>query len=199
MITVFGDDRSGNCLKVKWLLDYLGLPYEWHQLNVLEGQSRTPEFLSMNPAGQVPVVQLADGRFLAQSNAIVLYFAEGTDLVPDDAFMRARMMEWLFWEQYSHEPYLAVRRFQRLYLGTPDEDIDPKLFNRGAAALTRMEQALAAGAWLIGDRVSAADLCLLPYTLLAPEGGFDLDHYPRVRRWTDRAMAAFDIGRTDRA
>lgn len=199
MITVFGDDRSGNCLKVKWLLDYLRLPYDWHQLNVLEGQSRTPEFLSMNPAGQVPLIQLADGRFLAQSNAIVLYFAEGTDLIPGDAFMRARMMEWLFWEQYSHEPYLAVRRFQRLYLGTPDEDIDPKLLDRGAAALTRMEQALAAGAWLVGDQASAADLCLLPYTLLAPEGGFDLAHYSQVHRWTNRAMAAFDIRRPDRA
>ncbi len=114
MLTAYGDIRSGNCLKVKWLLDRLGRDYRWVEVDIMSGGSRTPEFLAMSPAGQVPIIVLEDGRPLAQSNAILLHLAEGTDLIPTDAYERARMMEWLFWEQYSHEPYVAVARFQRL-------------------------------------------------------------------------------------
>lgn len=193
MIQVFGDERSGNCLKVKWILDYMHRPYRWAQVEFLKGETRTPEFLAMNPAGQVPVVTLDDGRPLAQSNAIVLYFAEGTPLVPADPYDRARMLEWMFWEQYSHEPYVAVRRFQRLYLGRPDNDIDPRLMERGTAALAQMEAHLRDHHWLVGDGFSAADLCLLPYTALAPEGGFSLADYSGVRAWIDRTNAALGL------
>src|SRR5579859_7227238 len=116
---IFGDSISGNCLKVKWTADLLGQHYDWVETDVLKRETRTPAFLAMNPAGQVPVVLLDDGRSLAQSNAILLYLARGSHLIPDDALLQAKMFEWLFWEQYSHEPYVAVARFQVRYLGKP--------------------------------------------------------------------------------
>src|ERR1700742_361385 len=115
-MTVFGDSISGNCLKVKFVAEHLRLPYDWVEISVVEKETRTPEFLAMNPAGQVPVVRFAGGDILAQSNAIILHLAEDSDLIPTDAFARARMFQWLFWEQYSHEPALAVLRFQKFYL-----------------------------------------------------------------------------------
>jgi glutathione S-transferase len=124
-MTIYGDHGSGNCLKVKWTAERLGLAYEWVDIDVTKGETRTPGFLAMNPSGQIPVVALGDGRFLAQSNAIMLHLAQGTDLIPAEAFARHRMFEWLFWEQYSHEPYIAVRRFLKLYLGKDDADLDP--------------------------------------------------------------------------
>src|ERR687894_151044 len=139
---VYGDSTSGNCLKVKWVLDRLGRPYEWEEVEVMSGRTRSPEYLAVNPAGQVPLVVFDDGRPLAQSNAILLHFGQGTELIPADWYQRARMLEWLFWEQYSHEPYVAVRRFQLQYLKKREEELDPKLFERGSAALARMEQAL---------------------------------------------------------
>ncbi|MDX3910678.1 MAG: glutathione S-transferase family protein [Sphingobium sp.] len=193
MIEVFGDECSGNCLKVKWILEYLHRPFRWTQVDILRGETRTPEFLALNPASQVPVVVLEDGRRLAQSNAIVLYFCEGTPLVPSDPFDRARMLEWMFWEQYSHEPYLAVRRFQRLYLDRADAEIDPRLMERGTAALARMEAHLTDQRWLVGETLSAADVSLLPYTMLAPEGGFSLAEYPGVCSWIARASTALGI------
>ena len=191
---VYGDSISGNCLKVKWLLDRLGRAYDWREVDVTSGYTRSAEFLALNPAGQVPTVALDDGRVLAQSNAILLHFGEGTDLIPSDAYDRARMYEWLFWEQYSHEPYIAVRRFQLRYLGKDPAELDPKLLDRGQAALGRMEAALAASAFLVGDRPSLADLALVAYTRLAHEGGFDLADYPSVKAWVGRVEAAFAIG-----
>ena len=117
MLTVYGDIRSGNCLKVKWLLDRLGRDYRWVETDVMSGVTRSPEFLARNPAGQVPAVVLEDGRVLAQSNAIIGWLGEGTAFIPPDPWDRARMYEWLFWEQYSHEPCIAVVRFQRLLGG----------------------------------------------------------------------------------
>jgi glutathione S-transferase len=187
-IEVFGDERSGNCLKVKWVLDHTRRVYRWNPVDIMRGQSRTPEFLAMNPAGQVPAVVLDGGRTLAQSNAIVMFFAEGTPLLPQDTFARAKVLEWLFWEQYSHEPYVAVVRFQRVYLGKADEEIEARLKDRGNAALLRMERHLAMQPWLVGEGFTAADLCLLPYTKLAPEGGFDLARYPAVADWVRRAV-----------
>ena len=119
---IYGDSKSGNCLKVSWTADFLGRSYTWIETDIMQGESRTPDFLAMNPAGQVPVVVLEDGRTLAQSNAIILHLAEGSSLIPQDAYDRARMLEWLFWEQYSHEPYVAVARFQVRYLGKPVEE-----------------------------------------------------------------------------
>jgi glutathione S-transferase len=180
---IYGDTNSGNCLKVKWVCDRLALPYTWIAVDTLKGESRTPQFLKLNSAGQVPVVEFDDGRTLAQSNAIIRYLAQGSDLVPADAFVAAKMDEWLFWEQYNHEPYIAVCRFQMLYLGKPASDLDPEKIKRGYAALARMEHALATTRFLVGDTLSLADVALLAYTRVAHEGGFHLDGYASLRRW----------------
>jgi glutathione S-transferase len=193
MLRVYGDSISGNCLKVKWVLDHLAIPYAWEETGVTSGQTRTPAFLAINPAGQVPVVVFGDGRSLAQSNAIILHFAEGCDLIPQDAFARAKMFEWMFWEQYSHEPYIAVRRFRLHYLKTPAADLDPKLFERGTAALQRMDEALSAAPWFAGGELSLADVALVAYTRVAHEGGFDLGLYPAVQAWVGRVERALDI------
>lgn len=188
-LMVYGDGRSGNCLKVKWLLDRLGLTYDWVETYVMSGVTRSPEFLALNPAGQIPLVVFADGRKLAQSNALLIHFAEGTDLIPSDAFDRARMLEWMFWEQYSHEPYVAVARFQLTYQGRPRAEIEPRLFERGDAALDRLEAALMAAPYLVGDRLSLADIALVAYTRVAHEGGFDLTKRPALRSWIGRVEA----------
>jgi len=192
-LRVFGDSISGNCLKVKWTLDYLGLAHDWIETSVLEAETRTEEFLALNPAGQVPTVVLADGRPLAQSNAIILHFAEGSALIPADPYARARMLEWMFWEQYSHEPYVAVARFQVAYLGKSPADLDAKLVARAHGALQRLEDALGAGAFLVGDDCSLADIALVAYTRVAPEGGLTLAPYPAVQAWITRVEAALNI------
>ena len=190
---IYGDSISGNCLKVKWTADHLGVAYEWIETDVLKSETRTPEFLALNPAGQAPVVGLDDGRALAQSNAIILFLAEGSDLIPAVAYDRARMLEWMFWEQYSHEPYVAVARFHVKYLGKPVAELDPKLVERGTAALRRLEQGLADHPFLVGERVSLADVALVAYTRMAPDGGFDLAAYPRITGWIARVEAALHI------
>jgi glutathione S-transferase len=193
MLTVYGDNRSGNCLKVKWLLDRLGRDYRWIATDVMSGATRTPEFLALNPAGQTPTVVLEDGRALAQSNALLLYFGEGTPFIPGDPYDRARMLEWLFWEQYSHEPCIAVVRFQRALAGKRADEIEPRLVERGYSALARMEAALAAADWLVGDGPTLADLALVAYTRVAPEGDFDLTPYPAILAWIGRVEDAFGI------
>jgi glutathione S-transferase len=180
---IYGDSNSGNCLKVKWVCDRLSLPYSWIDVDTLKGETRTSEFLNLNSAGQVPTVEFDDGRTLAQSNAIIRYLARGSDLIPSDAFVAAKMDEWLFWEQYSHEPHIAVCRFQMVYLGKPASDLDPDKVKRGYAALMRMEQQLAMTRFLTGAAVSLADVALLAYTRVAHEGGFQLDRYTALRRW----------------
>ncbi|HWQ86177.1 glutathione S-transferase family protein [Brevundimonas sp.] len=193
MLTVYGYIRSGNCLKVKWLLDRLGRDYRWIETDVVSGVTRSPEFLALNPAGQTPTVVLEDGRVLAQSNAIIGYFGEGTPFISADPYDRARMYEWLFWEQYSHEPYIAVVRFQRLLAGKRADEIEPRLMERGHAALARMEGALTDADWLVGDGPTLADLALVAYTRVAPEGDFDLAAYPAVVAWIGRVEDAFGI------
>jgi glutathione S-transferase len=190
---IYGDSISGNCLKVKWVADSLGLSYDWIETDILQGESRTPDYLAMNPAGQVPAVILDDGRPLAQSNAIILHLAEGSALIPADAYERAKMLEWMFWEQYSHEPYVAVARFHVAYLGKAVADLEPRIVERGAAALQRLEDGLAGSSFLVGERVSLADVALVAYTRVAHEGGFDLAGYPRVRAWIGRVEAALKI------
>src|SRR2546423_14741816 len=134
---IYGDANSGNCLKVKWVCDKLALPYRWIDVDTMKRETRTTEFLRLNSAGQVPAVEFDDGRTLAQSNAIIRYLARGSDLIPQDPFAAAKMDEWLFWEQYSHEPYIAVGRFQMGYLGKPASALDPDKINRGQTALSR--------------------------------------------------------------
>lgn len=187
-LKVYGDAISGNCLKVKWTADYLGLSYDWIETSVIAAETRTPEFLAMNPAGQVPAVVLPDGRILAQSNAIILYLnrAHKGGLLPKGEYARAKVFEWLFWEQYSHETAIAVRRFQKHYLKKTDAEIDPKLMEKGVAALTILENALKGAGYLVGDKLTLADIALIAYTRVAPEGGFDLEPYPAVRKWIAR-------------
>ena len=194
---IFGDLNSGNCLKVKWVCDRLALPYDWIAIDTMKGETRTPQFLAMNGAGQVPVIELDDGRTLAQSNAIIRYLARGSDLIPADSFLAAKMDEWLFWEQYSHEPYIAVCRFQMVYLGKPAADLDPDKVKRGHAALARMEQQLAATPFLVSDTISLADVALLAYTRLAHEGGFDLSSYASIRHWIGAAERALNLPSTN--
>jgi glutathione S-transferase len=190
---IYGDTNSGNCLKVKWVCDHLALPYTWVAVDTMKSETRTPQFLAMNGAGQVPVVQLDDGRTLAQSNAIIRYLARDSDLIPTDAYLAAKMDEWLFWEQYSHEPYIAVCRFQMVYLGKPASDLDPDKTKRGYAALARMEHQLAMTRFLVGDVMSLADVALLAYTRVAHEGGFDLSSYASVRRWIGDAERELNL------
>ena len=190
---IFGDSRSGNCLKVKWTAAKLGLPYDWTEVDVMRGDTRTPDFLALNPAGQVPLAILDDGRILAQSNAIILHLADGSNLIPADAFDRAKMFEWLFWEQYSHEPYIAVARFQVQYLGKPVQSLEAKIVERGTAALQRMEDGLADSPFLVGASVTLADVALVAYTRMSHEGGFSLSAYPRIAAWVTRVEAALMI------
>ncbi|MBI1684486.1 glutathione S-transferase family protein [Caulobacter hibisci] len=192
-LRIFGDGKSGNCLKVKWTAERLHLPYEWIEVDILKGESRTDAFLAMNPAGQVPAVVLDDGRFLAQSNAIMLHLAEGSVLIPADPYLKARMYEWLFWEQYSHEPYVAVARFQVAYMGKPVASLDGKLVERGHAALARLETGLSDTGFLVGDRLTLADIALVAYTRVAHEGGFDLSRYPAVKAWVGRIETALGL------
>jgi glutathione S-transferase len=190
---IYGDVNSGNCLKVKWVCDRLALPYVWVATDTSKGETRTAEFLKRNSAGQVPTVEFDDGRTLAQSNAIIRYLARGSDLIPSDAFAEAKMDEWLFWEQYSHEPYIAVCRFQMFYLGKPASDLDPEKVKRGYVALARMEHQLAITPFLIGSAISLADVALLAYTRVAHEGGFHLDGYAALRRWISQAERALGL------
>ena len=190
---IYGDSISGNCLKVRWVAEYLGRSFDWIETDILKGESRTPEFLALNPAGQVPLVILDDGRPLAQSNAIILHLAEGSALIPPDAYDRARMLEWMFWEQYSHEPYVAVARFQVRYAGKPVSELEPRLVERGNGALQRLGDGLAASPFLVGEAVSLADVALVAYTRVAHEGGFDLGDYPAVAAWVKRVEAALKI------
>jgi glutathione S-transferase len=193
MIKIYGDINSGNCLKVKWVCDHLALPYDWVNVDTMKGETRTTEFLKLNGAGQVPTVVFDDGRVLAQSNAIIRYLARGSDLIPADDFAAAKMDEWLFWEQYSHEPYVAVCRFQMVYLGKAASDLDPDKIKRGYFALARMEHQLAATPFLTGNAVTLADVALLAYTRVAHEGGFHLDGYASIRRWIAEAERALGL------
>ena len=193
-ITIYGDDRSGNCLKVRYVAERLGIPYRWIAIDVVEGETRTPQFLAMNPAGQAPTVLLADGRPLAQSNAIMLHLAEGWNLVPTDPYERAQLYQWLFWEQYSHEPVIAVRRFHKHFLGRPDDAIDPGLLPKGQSVLALMDRHLAERDYFVGGALSLADIALVAYTRLAPEGGFDLEPTRDLVRWVARVER--DLGIT---
>ncbi|MGE0045165.1 MAG: glutathione S-transferase family protein [Hyphomonadaceae bacterium] len=192
-LLVYGDNVSGNCLKVRWVAERLGVPFRWIDTSVLARETRTEEFLKINPAGQVPCVVFPDGRALAQSNAIILHIAEGSDLIPNDPYERAKMYEWLFWEQYSHEPAIATRRFQKAFLKKSDEEIDPELLAKGRRALGVMELHLLTRDWFVGDGLSLADIALVAYTRVARDGGFDLDEFPQVTHWIGRVERALGL------
>jgi glutathione S-transferase len=192
-MTIYGDSISGNCLKVKFVADRLGLPYDWVEISVLKGETRTPQFLEMNPAGQVPVVRFADNGALAQSNAIMLHLAQNTDLIPEDAFERALMFQWLFWEQYSHETAIAVLRFHRFYLKKIDDQIDAALPVKCAKVLALMNSHLEARKYFVGGKLSLADIALVAYTRFSHQAGIDLKQYPDVRAWVRRIEDELNI------
>lgn len=191
MLTVYGMKASGNCYKVQLLLELLGRPYRWVEVNSAAGETRTPEFLAKNPNGRVPLLELEDGRRLPESNAILCFLAEASPFLPKDAFARAQVLQWLFFEQYSHEPYVAVARFICGWLPEdhPRRAELPRLRERGHQALAVMEQHLAGQHYFVGERCTVADIALYAYTHKAADGGFDLAPYPALRAWLARVEA----------
>lgn len=184
---------SGNCYKVRLTAHQLGIPLTLKDYGEHDGATRLPDYLAKNPNGRVPMLELDDGRCLPESGAIIAWLSESTDLQPKDRWARAEMLQWMFFEQYSHEPYIAVARFVVKYM-TPDQrakrnaDI-PTLLERGNAALGVMETHLKARAWFAGDAYSIADIALYGYTHAATDGGFDLSKYPAIMKWLARVKA----------
>ena len=178
---------SGNCYKVRLLLTQLNIAFDRTEINILEGKSRTPEFLVKNPNGRIPVLEIAPGKFLFESNAIMFYLSEETEFFPTDKFERAQVMQWLFFEQYSHEPFIATSRVW--YLIGKAQEYQEALQQKqapGYAALGVMEQHLAENEFFAGDRYTIADIGLFAYTHVADEGGFDLTRFPAIQTWIDR-------------
>lgn len=193
--TIYGDLVSGNCLKTKWVAEKEGYSFDWVDIDIMKGESRTEDYLAISSAGQVPVLRLPDETVIEQSNAIATYIAEqtGSDLIPSNSEKRAQMLAWMFWEQYSHETAIAVRRFRKAYQGLPDDEIEPHLLPKGYAALDRMETQLEGQSWIVADQPTLADVSLVAYTRVAHEGGFDLAAYPRVRDWIARVENLLNI------
>jgi glutathione S-transferase len=182
---------SGNCYKLRLLAELLQLPYEWIELDIRTGVTRQAEFLSKNPNGRVPTPEYEPGRYLAESDAILVYLAEGSAFWPGSRLDRAQALQWMFFEQYSHEPYIAVARFICLLLPAehPRRGELARLHERGYQALAVMEQHLARRTFFVGDACSVADIALFAYTHAASDGGFDLQRYPAVRAWIARIEA----------
>jgi glutathione S-transferase len=191
MTTIHGMSSSGNCYKVQLLLEQLGRDYRWIEVDSANGETRKPEFLALNPNGKVPLLVRDDGSVLAESNAILCWLGDGTPLVPPDAWQRAQMLQWLFFEQYSHEPYIAVARFISLWLPAGHERRAelPRLRERGAMALAVMEKHLQGREFFVDGGYSLADIALFAYTHVASDGGFDLEVYPAVSAWIERVKA----------
>ena len=192
MIRLYDYLISGNGYKVRLLLTQLGIPFERVELDITKGETRTPEFLRKFPNGRIPAVELDDGKLLFESNAIILYFAEGMPLLPADRFERAQIFQWLFFEQYSHEPYIASVRYLVMHPDVNDPRrtiVDTLMRPRGYDALGVMEGHLKSREWFAGERYSVADIALFAYTHVADEGGFDLTRYPAIRAWLERVRS----------
>jgi glutathione S-transferase len=189
MVRVYGMADSGNCYKVKLLLSQLKQPFEWIETDIMQGKSRTGEFLAMNPNGKVPTLEIESGVFLPESNAILCYLAEGSPYWPSDRLARARVMQWMFFEQYSHEPYVAVARFILLLLKQPDHPDLAEKQRRSHLAFGVMEQHLAKQPFFAAGQYSIADIALFAYTHVADEGGLDLSSYPAINAWIARVSA----------
>jgi glutathione S-transferase len=190
MLKVYGDTRLGNCYKVKLTLEILGRPYEWCFVDILEGESRSRGFLAMNPNGRIPLLEIEPGIYLPESNAILWYLAEGSQYVPDEPLARARMLQWMFFEQYSHEPYIATVRYW-IHMLDQEAEYRAEIERRrgpGYAALDVMEGELSVREFFAGA-FSIADIALYAYTHVAHEGGFNLDNYPAIRAWIQRIEA----------
>jgi len=189
--TLYGTAISGNCWKPAFMLRQRGLPFRWVEIDILAGASRRPEFLALNPNGRVPLLRLPDGRLLAESNAMLLHLGEDSDWLPRDAYARAKVYEWLFFEQYTHEPSIATVRFWVAYLGKQEEwrQKIADTMSRGYAALGVMETQLRQTPYLTGAGATLADIALYAYTHVAHEGGYRLDDYPAVCAWLERFAA----------
>lgn len=190
MYKVYGDYNSGNCYKIKLMLSLLGAAYEWVPIDILKGETETEAFLAKNPNGKIPVLELEDGTCLWESNAILNFLAEGTPLLLTEPRLRTQMLQWQFFEQYSHEPTIAVARFIQFYLGLPEERLEEyrSLHKRGYKALKVMEQQLQRTPFLVGEHFSIADIALYAYTHVAHQGGFDLTQFPAIQHWLDRVQ-----------
>ncbi|WP_417798015.1 glutathione S-transferase family protein [Terasakiella pusilla] len=190
-LTLYSNQGSGNCYKVRLVMHQLGHALKIREMDVLADDCLTPEFLAINPVGKIPTLVFEDGRVLSESNAILLHFAEGTDLMPTDAFDKAKVYQWLFWEQYSHETAIAVARFSMHYMGQTEKEDPrlPQLWKKGYTALDVMENHLKEHDFFAGGRYSVADISLFAYTHVADEGGFDLSRYPKVNAWIERVKA----------
>ncbi|HSX71226.1 glutathione S-transferase family protein [Pseudomonas subflava] len=191
MFKVYGDYRSGNCYKVKLMLHLLGHEYQWLPIDILKGETQTAEFLAKNPNGKIPVLELEDGTFLWESNAILNFLADGSEFLPAEPRLRTQMLQWQFFEQYSHEPYVAVARFIQLYQGLPEARRAEyeNCHKGGHKAFKVMEQQLERTPYLVGDQFTLADIALYAYTHVADEGGFDLSGYPAINAWLDRVAS----------
>lgn len=191
MLTLYDSMSSGNCYKVRLLLRQLGRSFQSFELDIDRSETRSAAFLAKNPNGRVPALELADGRVLAESGAILWYLAEGSPFIPADPFVRAQMLQWMFFEQYSHEPYVAVARFIKLHCpaGGPRDAELPACYEKGAAAFAVMEAHLAKRAFFAGESYSIADIALYAYSHVAEEGGFDLSPYPAIAAWFARVRA----------
>ena len=188
---LYNSTVSGNCYKVRLLLAHLGLEHEKVELSVVDRSNRSEVLGELNPALRVPTLVLDDGRPLAESNAILWYFGEGTQYVPDERYERAQVLQWMFFEQYSHEPHIAVARFLKTYSGRPEvfERQRDRLLTAGYAALDALERHLASRAFLVAERYTLADIALYAYTHVADEGDFELERYPAIRAWLEHVAA----------
>jgi glutathione S-transferase len=191
VITVYGYSPSGNCHKLRMLLGHLGRDHRWIETDSPRGATRTPEYLAKNPNGKVPMIETDDGRIMVESNAILTWLADGTKYFAGDAWQRAQTLAWMFFEQYSHEPYVAVARFIAGWtpLDSPRRAELPKLRERGDQALGVMEKHLASSEWFSAAGYGIADIALFGYTHCAGDGGFDLARYPKISAWLDRVRA----------
>lgn len=188
MIKLYGMSGSGNCWKPAVLMKQLATPFEWIEVDLLKGETRTPEFLAKNANGKVPLLEIGAGRYLAESNAMLCYLAEGTAFLPADKWSRAKVLEWLFFEQYSHEPYIATVRFWVKFMHKQVEwkDKIAEAMKKGYAALGVMETQLAKTPFLVGNSYTVADIALYAYTHVAPDGGYELSKYPAISAWMKR-------------
>ena len=184
-LKIYGDSRSGNCYKIQLLCSEMGVDYDWEEVDIIAGDTRAPQCLAMNANGKIPLLALPDGRYLPESNAILFYLADGSEFFAGDAYARAEILQWMFFEQYSHEPNIATSRFIIKYLGNPADrqtSLEEKKVG-GYKALEIMEQQLRRHAFIAGDNYNIADIALFAYTHVAEEGGFELDDYAAIRDW----------------
>ena len=191
VVKIYGDIQSGNCYKVKLLTSLIEIEHEWIEVDILANETQTDSFLTKNPNGKIPLLELEDGSCISESNAILHYLASNTPLIGNSHFTSAKILQWQFFEQYSHEPFIAVARFIAKYLGLPEErkaEFEAKQAG-GHKALKVMEEQLQKTPYLVGDELTVADISLYGYTHVAHEGGFDLSEYPAIQQWIERIQS----------